>query len=363
MAAPIGTLDEKRSAPARSEFGELGKAFLGFAWMAALAAFVALIVLEVAALLYRTPETFTLVGDRKYDLYLLAPYPVSVAEITGGAAQAAYASFAAAIIASIACLSYNAARSAARKGLASFSLERPGAFLAVCIMFVLLLLLNIAYYAALWLGGITPTSPDFGQISPWEQTFLFARASVYEELVSRVLMMGLPLVAIALIARKRRAWPLLLGKVEKAGMPEIALGIISAVVFAVAHVPSWDWSKVPPTLFAGLAFSFLFLRYGLHACIALHFAVDFTDLAFGLIPASAANALAIVVIVWFMAGVALALDRARKFALGRMGPRAAGRPQGSSVAEPFFVCERCGSTQAVYNDGRLTCAGCGSPRP
>ena len=51
--------------------------------------------------------------------------------------------------------------------------------------------------------------------------------------------------------------------------------VVQALVFALAHVASWDLWKVLPTTISGVAFGYLFLKRGIWASIMLHFTFDY----------------------------------------------------------------------------------------
>ena len=54
--------------------------------------------------------------------------------------------------------------------------------------------------------------------------------------------------------------------------------VISSLIFALAHASSWDYYKVLPTIIAGFAFGYLFVKKGVHTSIILHFAIDYTGI-------------------------------------------------------------------------------------
>jgi hypothetical protein len=105
-----------------------------------------------------------------------------------------------------------------------------------------------------------------------------AHASVWEELVVRVLLLGLPLLVVEAGGGRgapRAPWRYLLGgKIEVNGAA-IGFLLFSATVFGLAHVPGWDLWKFLPAFVTGLLLGYLFLRYGLHAAIVMHFLTDY----------------------------------------------------------------------------------------
>jgi hypothetical protein len=124
----------------------------------------------------------------------------------------------------------------------------------------------------------------------WYEYYALANASVYEEVVTRFLLIGVPLAFAAAVLGARRttpgrsptpAWRHLLGGTLDRDSPPVLVGLavglvgLSSVVFGLAHVPAWGWWKFPPTMVAGLGMGYLFVRRGLLAAILFHFATDY----------------------------------------------------------------------------------------
>jgi len=184
---------------------------------------------------------------------------------------------------------------------------RRSAFLETVSIFVALIFFQTIYalflIIAAGIAGIEPGAPALEDWPRWKLMFSLARASVYEEVIIRIVLIGLPLclyrrfpyrrvegTSLCFHGRSRGSncdhgppgevcrspyRRFLLGGGFRIGRPEFFLVIFSAAVFGLAHLAIWDWWKVPPTFVAGLGFGYLFLRKGLHACIVLHFAVDY----------------------------------------------------------------------------------------
>jgi hypothetical protein len=142
-------------------------------------------------------------------------------------------------------------------------------------------LITVVSYFLVELGGATPNVPDFGSEPIWSQMYSSASATVWEELVSRVLLIGVPLFWIDLLARRKPLLPTrkyFLGGMGRFGYVEVALILFSAAMFGMGHVWYWDVWKVIPTVIGGLCFGYLYVKIGLHASIIFH--VCFNFLAF-----------------------------------------------------------------------------------
>jgi len=266
--------------------------------------------------------------------------------------------------------------------------------------------------------GISTPAPPSEAPGIWLDMFGLANASVFEEMASRVALIGLPLFIGSLILRwfrtrggsstieeskSKRGYMLgsfryLIGGNVSRKSPTIvlipvgALLLFSSLMFGLAHVSGWgDW-KVFPAFVAGLALGYAFLRGGFLAAVMLHFATDYmaaTILLIGEdIALQAFFSLFIIVLLIFGAGFFLyyifyAINLVRERFL-KMAPEPApaavspgspwrqevqaatppaqwsqGSPQGGFFASS---CPNCGWPEAVYADGRLRCARCGKER-
>ena len=270
---------------------------------------------------------------------------------------------------------------------------------------------------------VNPEGPEFlSELPLWYLVFELLNASVYEELVFRVALIGAPLLIAALVFRlaalSARRVPqgtsgarylagtfryLYGGAVDRTKplrviLPSAILLIGSALVFGYAHAPGWgDWKVVPATL-AGLAMGYLYLRHGLHAAILFHFATDmfvgtgyllgfetpvglFLNLAYIAIGVLGAGFFA----YYLYYSVRLTEGLIRKGAPPRPGMQPAGMPPSSRAApaappatSPLptgyapssrppayggppvqFRCPRCAWVEAAYENGRFRCLRCG----
>ena len=94
-----------------------------------------------------------------------------------------------------------------------------------------------------------------------------------EEFLFRILPVGIPMVLIALIKGRERVLKYLFGGF---GMSRAALIliIVSAVIFGLAHLSGWNFSKVPQSVMCGLIFGYVYVEYGVYASIIVHGTLD-----------------------------------------------------------------------------------------
>lgn len=173
-------------------------------------------------------------------------------------------------------------------------LRSRSAWVAVAQVFLAVVFLNI-------LIGLLIQVPEpsfFQEVPGWYLLYILLNASVYEEIIFRVLIIGIPLLVGSLCLRfanvvKRRNPSgvskgryvlgsfryLYGGGMSRTTSPAILLPgslllLASSIVFGLAHAPGYgDW-KVLPAAVAGLAMGYLYLRHGLPAAILFHFTTD-----------------------------------------------------------------------------------------
>jgi len=263
-----------------------------FICMLALILFIVLMIPTALTLIpgiyFVTPELLS--PSEKISLFIaipLHPFTKVFLSLNGPAAAVYFLLIASALILSGAWLLWNEGKEAIKILLKCGSrLEAPpkrteNSLIMVGQLFMAVLFFNFLFILVLILFGGNPESP-VGDGELWEAFYGLANASVYEELIYRVLLIGIPLLMVALIValisrRWERPWHnYLLGGNLRLSPLVIFLIVASSLSFALAHYPSWGLWKVIPTFVAGLAFGYLFARKGLAASILLHFAFDYS---------------------------------------------------------------------------------------
>jgi hypothetical protein len=149
-------------------------------------------------------------------------------------------------------------------------------------------------------------TPDFSALSPWALIFGLTTASVYEEIISRILLIGIPLLIIHIIRKrvKKPTWRYIFGGKFEVNRITIFLIILSSVTFGLAHSPGWDYWKVLPTLITGLAMGYLYVTKGVHASIIFHFSYNFFSIPLLLLNNSPSYlaATTIFLLIWIVVG-------------------------------------------------------------
>jgi hypothetical protein len=293
------------------------------------------LAIAVFAMILISPEIMQNLMTRSTSLFVITPSVVPILSI-GGVVLVGYFIFL--VLAILVSYLYSMGESllpAANEVI----IGKPGrhsTILTVGGLFSATFVLTIVCYLLVESTGASPNVPDIENDPLWTSVFSFANASVWEEIISRVLLIGIPLLWIDLVFRRRLLLPpirYLLGGKIRFGSVECALILFSAAMFGFAHVGGWDVWKVFPTLISGLCFGYLFVRIGLYAAIVFHFAFDFLLVPTMYFGEGAVLVLGIFVLIWLAAGLmfiiyySIRLGRFLRESLSAWTKRGGGVPQ------------------------------------
>jgi hypothetical protein len=241
-------------------------------------------------------------------LYVALPLPVLVYRSQDPTLFLTYYGFLIAAI--VAAAVYHAVRER-RETLAAFRapigavrarLGSRSAWVAVAQVFLAMNFFQIALIFILEALGYLPESPfEITSANVWTYLYELANASVYEEIVFRMLLIGVPMALGSVVlraidvSRSGGTWRggdtparhiagaaryLFGGAVRRTSSKETLLAswaflLASSAIFGLAHLPGWGWWKVAPSFVAGLGLGYLFLRHGVGAAILAHFVNDY----------------------------------------------------------------------------------------
>ena len=156
-------------------------------------------------------------------------------------------------------------------------IRTDNALITIFRIYLAILGFYVIYFAILSYFTVEPEVPAFEEMPLWEQLHAFAEASVWEEILSRVFMLGIPLLIYHIWTYQKRDsnWRYVVGGGFSIDTAAFVLIVLQALIFALAHVSGWDLWKVLPTMISGIAFGYLWLKKGLWASIILHFTFDY----------------------------------------------------------------------------------------
>lgn len=237
-----------------------------------------ILIFEAFTAFFRSGYVFSNLSDYSTSIILITPNPTAIFTISGIAVQIYYILLLIAMVLSVGYLLYKAIGP-----LWKFNKDRDPEPLKDNVLFKLATLFAAIYFIQLaFIFILVAAGMDLDDSVPlqdepvWELMFLLLEASVWEEIISRVLLIGVPMLIVALIVKQKdtKWWRFLLGGY---GMSRTALVFIifSALMFGLAHIPGWAPWKFVPTFLMGLVLGYLFVRFGLYAAIAMHFLTDY----------------------------------------------------------------------------------------
>ncbi len=266
-----------------------------------------LLIMELASMFTGIGSTFSWCADQgALDVYVLIPTLEVAGILTGGALQAFWIVLVVAITASVLLVfwqSLRPLRDADPVRRSEGFMRTPLYWLAL--LFCATVLLSVVI-TALQIDMISVPSKITVGADP--NSFLtYANAAVWEEVISRVVYIGVPMMVLALICKRRDFAKYLLGGF---GMSRAAiiLIVLSAVVFGFGHASGWGIGKVLPTFIPGLAMGYLYARFGIHVSITFHFAFDYTAVMYGtLLPVAVG-----LMMLFMVAGIPCLVDIARR---------------------------------------------------
>jgi membrane protease YdiL (CAAX protease family) len=386
----------------RTPWRSILKAFFSFSVFTVIISLIA----GLAALIFGVGLVTPYILDTgyNYDLFLVIPIFVTLANLSGNVLLAYYFAIVAAIVASCAWVFLTSYKGFFKElTVKAKPREHSPIFDISGLVFVNVFITLVIVFIAVILGAGDTQDPVEGDLE--EMLFALANASVWEEVIVRILMIGLPLLVIDLIRRKpKMRWhSYILGGKFEIGIPEVILVIVSATIFGYAHfLGDWGFWKVPAAAIGGIAFGYLFLRHGLASAIVMHFVIDYAGMpsqVFGYTGVIET----ILILIWLGLGLVFTvyyLTRIGEFLTGQkyledgppqLIPTPVPQPWGYQSAyvqqqqqnqygqygaqqppyaptqpvEPGrayyggYVCPNCGSTEARWINGQFQCLRCG----
>ena len=154
--------------------------------------------------------------------------------------------------------------------------ESSNSFFLIPQIFLGLVFFDYVYDYIIRFIHVTPKTPSFSTMPLWHFMFSLSNASVHEEIISRILLIGMPLLIADLFRRRKiKIWKYFLGGGFDIGPSSVFLIIFSSLIFSYAHVFGWDFYKILPVFVTGIALGWLFLKKGIYASIILHFSFNY----------------------------------------------------------------------------------------
>ncbi len=333
--------------------------------------FMGFLILSVAVMLWSAgliiPETM----DSSTIVFAVLIFVVGIFEASGYSFTVYYLFIISCILLSFVYLSYRDALSIR----ALFNKKEGGipkikdspitrlAFSSSAMMF-----LYMVYLVILELANVSIRTPGLEELETWQMIYAITRATVWEELTIRVVYLGLPMLIYAKLKGEKDLTKYLTGGFGLDDRFVLWPIIISASIFAFAHLASWDIYKMIPTLLAGFFFGYLFAKDGLYSCILFHFAWNYTSV-YSRLPSGWIEAVSILMLMWVLFGIYFSYHYSKKLLVWLIQPVSEIRQPKTKTEESKktaglstgFICSNCNNHTAFYTDeGKLKCKRCGT---
>jgi len=253
----------------------------------AVAACTAMLFFEIFAVFWTMGGIWSGMEGYRIGIIFLVPFPVILFYVGGIVAKFYYLFLVFAVLVSFVLLIVNSREGISRIFSGRLDKLDDMPLYGVVTMFAMYISISMMLILLVTAVGYDPAVPD-DPVEEWMLWFALLEASVWEEVLCRVLMIGVPLMLFGMYMKQNDSWKLLFGHSE-INRFSVVLIILSAAIFAAAHIGGWDLFKVIPTFVCGLALGYLFVRYGLYAAIMLHFLVDYMSSVVWVFGASAAT--------------------------------------------------------------------------
>ena len=230
------------------------------------------LLFEYAVAIWGIPRVLPHLPDYGSTLILVIPEVIDILSFDGVSSQIYYILLFIAVTVSISLLIFNAYGPTVALINGDDKKIRDTALFDVSILFLVLLIWEIIYIAIARSMGIEITTlPDHDD---WVWMYELLEASVWEEVITRMLMIGLPMAIVAVAKEEKGSWKKLFGGFEMDGTALFFI-LFSAIMFGAGHVGGWGWWKFLPTFVFGLIAGYLFTKYGVYATISMHFLNDY----------------------------------------------------------------------------------------
>ena len=233
-----------------------------------------ILVFEYAVALWGIPMVWPHLLDSQTSLILVVPVIITIVSFSGISAQIYYVLLLIAVAVCLGYYFYKASGPLIKLKNGDNKTVRDTAFFEIPVLFCTLLFWEIVMAVVLTALGIEMKGlPDR---ATWAWMYGLLEAPVWEEIITRILYLGLPMALIAAIWKKegKKSVKYLFGGFGF-NRPAMVFIFFSAFMFAAGHLNNWGAWKFFPTFAFGLIAGYLFCRYGIYACVVIHFLTDY----------------------------------------------------------------------------------------
>ncbi len=237
------------------------------------------VLLGIFVLLYeaytgtvKVPYLMDALDGYRYTLFILTPKVTGILTIGDTAVKVLYIVELGIVLICLAYLFYSAFDRYLETGRHE-SLRETGLYEALCLNGMLFIFQIVYIMFCISMGAEIDT---IGFDNTADAMFSLMNASVYEEFLCRICLLGLPIAIVARLLGDRDV-PVYRYLIGGFGFRRWmwAFVLLSATFFALGHLGGWGMWKIVPTFLFGMMTAYLFIKYGVYATISIHFLTDF----------------------------------------------------------------------------------------
>lgn len=231
------------------------------------------LIVEVACLLLNSANVYGILGPLHMSFSLILPIDVVLFSLEGIGLKLYWVLMVTALSALSAVIIWKFLRTTRKEGFEEKAMEKTELYW-IAILLATSMAVHFMYAIAANALGYPIDGSWLDKYTPAQKMLLFANASFWEEIASRMLIIGVPMALLALAHTKSaKSLTYLFGGCGVTKL-SVVLVFISATSFGIAHLDGWGIAKVAVAAMWGLMEGYLFIRFGLHAAIVLHFVND-----------------------------------------------------------------------------------------
>lgn len=230
-----------------------------------------ILLFELVTAFVKLPDVIGGLEGMEYWMFILTPNVHDLFLLNDMGMRIVYVVEALIVLASVSYLVYSAIKKAKTSDNRYNALKETALYEVICLNGLLFVFQLVYIFIFVDIGQSTPDLSNLAYTM-----FALMNASVYEEFLCRICLIGLPVMIVYLVSRKAELpfYRYLLGGFEfKPWM--WALVLLSSIMFAWGHYDGWGLWKMVPTLLFGLITAYIFIKYGVYATISIHFLTDF----------------------------------------------------------------------------------------
>ena len=230
------------------------------------------LIIELLCLVVYSVDIFNYVKDYSVAFLVIVPEPTALFWLSAKYVPAYWLCVVAILVASGAYAIHKFW--IALKENSQSKIENTGLFWNSIFLSFTLFFNFVCVFIVLMLGQDVTTPLD--NVDKFELMFLVADAAFWEEIVVRVLYIGVPMALISLaLSGKVSSLKCIFGGFEMSTIAMVLI-MISSAIFGIAHYSGWEqYWKVIATGAMGLCLGYVFVRFGLYASILLHFMTNY----------------------------------------------------------------------------------------